>query len=204
MERQAGALHCHGSTAVLVPMPPPGASSSPRNHGAAATPQPPPTNRPRLPTKYVSVVRRVGDHWVEDGKDKDNSTQGDMWDVEHLYWTFAIILGPADTEDIPEDHASRSLSFQEFVIHTCTKIANAGLHMEIVPRTDTSKHKTILLIRCPEAKFKVEYRKLVLRRWKRTGEGTYTGNNPHHSLIPRDVSERLRAQRADAPPNNRR
>ena len=41
----------------------------------------------------------------------------------------------------------------EFVLHTCTKIANAGLHLQIVPRTKTSKHKVILLIRCPEVRF---------------------------------------------------
>ena len=40
-----------------------------------------------------------------------------------------------------------------------------------MPRTETSKHKVILLVRLPEQRFMEEYRKLVLRRWKQTGEG---------------------------------
>jgi hypothetical protein len=91
--------------------------------------------------------------------------------VEHLRWTFAIILRPIPTEGIPSCHATRGFTFKNFVLHTCVKIANAGLDLQVVPRTDTSNHKVILLLRCPEHLFIREYRKLVLRRWRQTGEG---------------------------------
>lgn len=94
-----------------------------------------------------------------------------MWKVEHLFWTFAIILRPADAQHIPETHTTRGYDFKDFVLNTCVKIANAGLELQLVPRTETSKHKVILLVRLPEQRFMEEYRKLVLRRWKQTGEG---------------------------------
>ena len=61
--------------------------------------------------------------------------------------------------------------FKTFVLQTCVKIAKAGLQLQVVRRTDTSKHKVILLVRCPEELFIPEFRKLVLRRWRQTGEG---------------------------------
>eukprot|EP01043_Picozoa_sp_COSAG02_P107728 COSAG02_NODE_43750_length_372_cov_0.571429_1_plen_115_part_10 len=47
-------------------------------------------------------------------------------DVEHLRWTFAIILRPIPTEGIPSCHATRNFTFKNFVMHTCVKIANSG------------------------------------------------------------------------------
>ena len=102
-----------------------------------------------------------------------SATEADraIWKVEHLFWTYAIILRPADAQCIPETHITRDYEFKDFVLNTCVKIASAGLELTIVPRTETSKHKVILLVRLPEERFVEEYRKLVLRRWKQTGEG---------------------------------
>ena len=113
------------------------------------------------------------DHWVSQHEPNIDDTAYDVaiWEVEHLVWTFAIILRPAAKEDIPDTHATKEYEFKDFVLNTCVKIASAGLELQLVPRTETSKHKVILLIRCPEEKFMREFRKLVLRRWKRTGEG---------------------------------
>ena len=60
--------------------------------------------------------------WNHD-KDSDGNPM-----VNHLKWTFALILTPADVGDIPMCHrASRSMSFQEFVLHTCRKLARVGV-----------------------------------------------------------------------------
>jgi hypothetical protein len=97
----------------------------------------------------------------------------------HLYWTYAIILQPAEIEDIPEADAAedpyraalRKMSFKDFVVQTCETIHRAGLELQLVQRSETSKHKVVILLRCPEEKFLQEFRDLVVRRWKQTGDG---------------------------------
>lgn len=124
------------------------------------------------------LLRRPGVAWAGDeGTEHHHTTE----EVEHLRWTFAIVLRPDPAEAPPEEHVSREGPdpakatpedpFKTFVLHTCLKIANAGLQLQVVPRTETSKHKVILLVRCPEKMFIREFRKLVLRRWRQTGEG---------------------------------
>ena len=61
--------------------------------------------------------------------------------------------------------------FANFVIEVAEKIDKAGLRMQLVQRTETSKHNVILLIRCPEELFVREHKQQCIRRWKATGQG---------------------------------
>eukprot|EP01043_Picozoa_sp_COSAG02_P000235 COSAG02_NODE_4_length_69935_cov_46.806590_43_plen_923_part_00 len=107
-----------------------------------------------------------------DGNASATEADREIWKVEHLFWTYAIILRPVtDAQRIPETHVTRDYEFKDFVLNTCVKIASAGLELTVVPRTESSKHKVIFLVRLPEQRFMEEYRKLVMRRWKQTGEG---------------------------------
>lgn len=146
--------------------------------GAPEMEQPPLTNQPMAETEE-RLAERLADQPYNSGLPASHShkvepvppARTDTERCEHLLWTFAIILQPFPMDSIPKAHPSRDLSFKGFVLHTCQKIAATGLEMQVVPRTETSKHKVILLIRCPEKKFIKEYRKLVMRRWRQTGEG---------------------------------
>jgi hypothetical protein len=117
--------------------------------------------------------------------------------VESLQWTFACILAPAPKQNIPEHYSSREMPYQDFVIHTCERIYSSELEVQIVRRTETSKHKTVLLLRCPEPVFRREFRSLALRRWKRTGEGLTLArvDDPEHGPVLREVLSPTEADR---------
>ena len=80
----------------MLPTPPP--AGTPRESPAATASQTQPDPLPPVvgklpaatPTAYVSVVHRVGDHWIhQDDKGEHGIPPGDILEVDHLYWTVA-------------------------------------------------------------------------------------------------------------------
>ena len=70
--------------------------------------------------------------------------------------------------------------FAKFVIEVAEKIDKAGLRMQLVQRTETSKHSVVLLIRCPEDLFAREHKEHCIRRWKSTGQGVEFYTDEEH------------------------
>jgi hypothetical protein len=61
--------------------------------------------------------------------------KGDMLPATSLKWTFALLLGPAEEEDIPDvkkHDNTRGLPFKDFVLQTCAKIVKQGLEVKLV------------------------------------------------------------------------
>lgn len=61
--------------------------------------------------------------------------------------------------------------FENFVVEVAEKVDKAGLHMQLLQRSETSKHMVVMLLRCPEEVFNKEHKAHQLRRWKATGQG---------------------------------
>ena len=95
--------------------------------------------------------------------------------IASLQWTFAIVLAPAEIEDIPPTkpdgtpRLSRNFSFLKFVLYTCKKINDTGLDIMLVEHSEFSKHRVVLLIKCPEEIFLKTFEALSIRGWKETG-----------------------------------
>lgn len=93
-------------------------------------------------------------------------------------------VAPNEVESLLNDHNLTAMEideiaqsdlyeapFEDFVVEMAQKFRRAGLQMQLVQRSKTSQHKVVILLRCPEAKFMDEYRRLLIRRWKATGQG---------------------------------
>ena len=68
-------------------------------------------------------------------------------------------------------------TFVEFVQEMCVKFDRSGFRLQLVERSPNSEHRVVLLLRLPEDTFWDEYRQLVIRRWKETGEGLKFSKN---------------------------
>lgn len=121
--------------------------------------------------------------------------------IEHLFWTFGCVLAPASIDSIPEGVEGRELAFEEFVVRICKRFFSVGLEIQLVARSDTSKHKVVFLLRLPERRFLLEFRKLSLQRWKTTGQGLEfvksTSKSEHAAGATHNLEEKLSPTEAD-------
>ena len=88
-------------------------------------------------------------------------------------------------------------TFFEFVQEMCVKFDRSGFRLQLVERSPNSEHRVVLLLRLPEDTFWDEYRKLVIRRWKETGEGLKFSKNPDAEAGQTKLKPELNPTEAD-------